>query len=171
MDETKINEKKELLEKNMNQKKIDYYYKKIFQEYNEIEKLLLISKTSEKIRKMKVKERKRNRMFLSIVLILVSLGIIVAVEVKSLLGFLEPLGGFLYISFMLFILGFLMLFNMHNSDKDTSEKFPNDKRIIISIELSENKIKSYRHKINKSNEKIEKQLKNKNGGVENEKFL
>lgn len=157
VNEKKINEKKRLLEKNYETKKIDYYYKKIFQEYTEIERLLLISETSEKIRKMKVKERKRNRMFLSIVLIIVSLCIIVIVEVKSLLGFLEPLGGFLYILLMLLILGFLLFFNMHNSDKDTSENYPNDERIIISIELSENKIKSYRHKISKSNKKIEKQ--------------
>lgn len=168
MNEKKIKEKKELLEKNYESKKIDYYYKKISLEYNEIKRLLLISETSEKIRKMKVKERKRNRVFLSIVSILVSLGVILIVEVKSLLGFLEPVGGFLYILFMLFILGFLIHFNIHNSDKDTSENYPNDERIIISIELSEHKIKSYRHKINKSKNKIEN---NKNGGVENEKFL
>ena len=165
MDETKINEKKESLEKSYEMKKIKYYKKIILQEYYEIERLLLISETSEKIRKMKVKERKRNRFFLSIVLILVLLGIIVVVEVNSLLGFLEPLGGFLYILLILFISGFLMLFNMNSSYKDTSVNYPNDVRILLSIELSEKNIKSYRRKISRSKKKL------KNGGVENEKFL
>lgn len=158
MNKTKINTNKEALEKEYEMKKIKHYKKIIHQEYNEIERLLLISETSEKKRKMTVKKRFRIRMFLSIVLILLSVGVIVVVEVNSLLSSFEPLGAFLYLTIMLYISGFLTIFNMKSLDKDTTINYPNDRWILLSIESSENKIKSYRNKISNSKKKLKIQL-------------